>query len=76
MKPGDIIKLKGKTKHGKNRVREQGEFWGVIKLDIAKQYSIYSRGTLFVRLMSMDAKHWRNVACTNDINFDIIEEEN
>ena len=27
-----IIKLTGKTNHGKNRIREHGEFWEVLKL--------------------------------------------
>jgi hypothetical protein len=28
-----IIRLKGKTGHGKNRVRENGEFWEIITVD-------------------------------------------
>tara|TARA_R110000744_G_scaffold352748_1_gene458996 strand:+ start:152 stop:358 length:207 start_codon:yes stop_codon:yes gene_type:complete len=32
MKIGDKIKLKGKTGHGRNRIREQGEMWEVIGL--------------------------------------------
>lgn len=29
---GSTVKLRGITKHGKNRVREQGELWDVIGL--------------------------------------------
>ena len=32
MQPGDTVKLTGKTKHGKNRVREQGAVWIVVKV--------------------------------------------
>jgi hypothetical protein len=30
---GDIVRLSGKTRHGKNRVRENGEFARVITVD-------------------------------------------
>ena len=30
---GDIIKLSGKTRHGKNRIRENGDMWKVINTD-------------------------------------------
>tara|TARA_R110000851_G_scaffold23591_3_gene68951 strand:- start:1033 stop:1239 length:207 start_codon:yes stop_codon:yes gene_type:complete len=29
---GEIVKLKGRTGHGKNRIREQGELWEVLAL--------------------------------------------
>lgn len=32
MKVGDIVKLKGVSRHGKNRVREQGEFWHIVEI--------------------------------------------
>ena len=28
---GDIVKLQGRSRHGKNRVREQGDIWVVIE---------------------------------------------
>jgi hypothetical protein len=30
---GDAVRLTGKTRHGKNRVRENGKFWEVITVD-------------------------------------------
>ena len=30
---GDVVRLSGKTRHGKNRVRENGEFWEIITVD-------------------------------------------
>jgi hypothetical protein len=30
---GDIVKLFGKTRHGKNRIRENGDMWRVITVD-------------------------------------------
>ena len=30
---GDVVKLAGKNRHGKNRVRENGKFWEVITVD-------------------------------------------
>jgi len=30
---GDILRLKGKNRHGKNRVRENGDLWEVINVD-------------------------------------------
>ena len=30
---GDIVKLSGKTRHGKNRIRENGELWRVMTAD-------------------------------------------
>lgn len=32
MQTGKIVKLQGKTKHGKNRVNEHGKLWKVLPL--------------------------------------------
>jgi len=30
---GDAVRLTGKTRHGKNRIRENGDMWEVITID-------------------------------------------
>ena len=30
---GDAVRLSGKTRHGKNRIRENGDMWEVITID-------------------------------------------
>jgi len=71
MKSGDIVKLKGKTSHGKNRVREQGELWKVLNLSTALPHGPFPRGTPIVRLITLDGKHWRTVTKTKDEDFEM-----
>ena len=38
---GDAVRLSGKTRHGKNRIRENGDMWEVITID-GKESSVLS----------------------------------
>lgn len=70
MKAGTKVKLKGKTKHGKNRVREQGQTWIVVKVgtdlifaeDKKKEFAL-------LRAEDRPDMHWRWVALKEDANF-------
>ena len=70
MKAGDILILSGKTRHGKNRVREQGELWKVLKIKGALPHSSRPSGTPVAELETLDGKHWRIVSIKNDSDFD------
>ena len=79
-----FVKLKGKTRHGKNRVNQHGEWWKVVK----------SRGSgpnPWGKILP-DAFHLRSVDCPcntckkfgqdgrwsaqrNDVNFEIVEQK-
>ncbi len=77
MKAGTKVKLKGKTKHGKNRVREQGQVWIVVKVgtdlifaeDKKKEFAL-------LRAERRPDMHWRWVALKEDANFtmEVVEE--
>ena len=77
MKVGTKVKLKGKTKHGKNRVREQGHTWRVVKIrsglalaeDRDKEFAL-------LRAEIRPDEHWRWVALKDDKNFtmEVVEE--
>ena len=71
MKIGDRVKLTGLTKHGKNRVREQGDLWTVTALSVAHKSSFAPIGSdiALLRADSDPAKHWRWVEVKNDKNF-------
>lgn len=72
MQPGDTVKLTGKTKHGKNRVREQGAVWIVVKVksgmlfceDKEKEFAL-------LRKEDNPGEFWRWVALKEDKNFSV-----
>jgi len=70
MKVDDILILTGKTKHGKNRVREQGALWKVIKITTGLPHSAFPPGAPVAHLETLDGKHWRWVSIPEDANFD------
>tara|TARA_R110000824_G_scaffold78951_6_gene199029 strand:- start:8262 stop:8510 length:249 start_codon:yes stop_codon:yes gene_type:complete len=75
MNVGDVITLSGKTKHGKNRIREQGAAWKVIQLRTARRHGAFPEGTpmALLRALSDPSKHWRWIRQTGDLNFNITE---
>ena len=76
MNVGDTLKLSGRTKHGKNRVREQGAKWTVIELrTVASNYGAFPMGTDIALLASVeDPKEcWRWIRQKNDKNFQVDE---
>ena len=77
MKQGDKVKLMGKTKHGKNRVREQGHTWVVVKVGSGMVFA-EDKNKEFA-LLSAESRpddHWRWVALKEDKNFtmEVVEE--
>lgn len=70
MKAGDKVKLVGKTKHGKNRVREQGHDWVVVKTSNNLVFA-EDRKQEFALLRAKERphEHWRWIAVQNDKNF-------
>ena len=71
MKVGDKVKLTGLTKHGKNRVREQGDMWTVTAMSVAHRSSFAPIGSsiALLRADSDPIKFWRWVEVKNDKNF-------
>lgn len=48
-----IIKLKGITQKGKNRIREHGELWEVLACPVKPEIN-----KLFIRSLLTDEKRW------------------
>ena len=77
MHVGDVLTLTGRTKHGKNRVREQGALWVVSELHVAQRHGVHPEGTPLALLRAIDNdKHWRSIRQTNDLNFMVEETKN
>ena len=65
---GDTVKLTGKTRHGKNRVREQGSAWTVVGVVDSPPWFPSPSG----RVLRLEAAgHWRMVSTFGDKNFDV-----
>ena len=69
MKVGDILILSGKTRHGKNRVREQGELWKVSMIKGALPGTCFPPGAEIAELVTLDNKHWRIISVNGDSDF-------
>ena len=65
-----IIRLKGKTNHGKNRVREQGEIWEIIRLNPTVGFKTKAPGP-FMLLQATTSINMRWVSTVNDDNFSV-----
>jgi len=70
VKTGDILVLTGKSRHGKNRVREQGALWKVLRIKGAMPHGRFPAGTEIAELETLDGKHWRIVSVSGDADFD------
>lgn len=58
-----VLQLAGKTKHGKNRIREQGSLWIIISQDADR-----------IELESLqDPTKWRFIDRVEDPNFEIVQ---
>lgn len=76
MNVGDTLTLSGKSKHGKNRVNEQGAKWTVVRLKtVEHRFSAFPIGTpiMLLAAVSDPTKHWRWIRQQNDVNFNIEE---
>ena len=72
MKRGDKVKLTGKTKHGKNRVREQGAEWIVVKVESGVLFSDDKKKEFaLLRKEDNPGEFWRWVALIDDKNFSV-----
>jgi len=66
LRKGDTVTLIGKTRHGKNRVREQGSLWTVTGESASPHWFPSPSG----RVLHLEAGgHWRMVATSGDKNF-------
>jgi hypothetical protein len=70
MEVSNKVKLTGITGHGKNRVREQGEVWEVIRLNPTVGFKTKAPGP-FMLLQSTKGIHMRWVSTVNDDNFSV-----
>ena len=69
---GNLMKLSGKTRHGKNRIRENGEMWRVIQVD-GQDSSIMST-KVCVRPLDLERReNWRWVDLPSDEHMEIVE---
>ena len=69
---GDIIKLSGKSRHGKNRIRENGDLWEVTNLD-GQDSSILSTKACVVPIKESRRSEWRWLDLPSDEHMEIIE---
>ena len=73
---GDVVRLSGKTRHGKNRVRENGEFWEIITVD-GGESSILSTKICVVPMVEERRDNWRWLDVPEDehMEFEIIDND-
>ena len=70
MEVGNKVKLTGITRHGKNRVREQGEVWELIRLNPTVSFKTKAPGP-FMLLQATKSINMRWVSTVNDDNFSV-----
>ena len=67
---GDVVKLSGKTRHGKNRIRENGDMWRVITVDGA--YSSILSTKICVRPLDLERReNWRWIDLPEDDHMEV-----
>ena len=74
MQVGDKVKLAGRTKHGKNRVNEQGDLWTVAEITVIEHDSSFAQRGTKLALLNSDRdplKWWRWIRVENDVNFKV-----
>ena len=67
MHVGDLVRLSGVSRHGKNRIRENGDMWRVLNV---KDNSICVRPVLLER-----KENWRWVYLSNDEHMEIVSSD-
>ncbi len=72
MKVGNKIKLAGVTRHGKNRIRENGAMWEVIRVD-GGDSSILPTKVCVVPCEESRRENWRWVDVVDDQHMEIVE---
>ena len=69
---GNLMRLAGKTRHGKNRVRENGDMWRVITVDGGDSSILTTK--VCVRPMNLERRdEWRWIDLPSDEHMEIIE---
>ena len=69
---GNHLRLVGKTRHGKNRIRENGDMWEVTNLDV-QDSSILSTKACVIPLREDRRAEWRWLDLPSDEHMYIIE---
>ena len=69
---GDAVRLSGKTRHGKNRIRENGDLWEVTNLD-GQDSSILSTKACVVPIKESRRSEWRWLDLPSDEHMEIVE---
>ena len=67
---GDAVRLSGKTRHGKNRIRENGDMWEVITTD-GKESSVLSTKICVVPMAEGRRENWRWLDLPEDEHMEI-----
>ena len=67
---GDNLRLAGKTRHGKNRIRENGDLWEVTNLD-GQDSSILSTKACVVPIKESRRSEWRWLDLPSDEHLEI-----
>jgi len=70
MQVGKKVRLTGITQHGKNRVREQGDTWEVIRMNPTVAFKTKAPGP-FMLLQATQSINMRWVSTINDDNFSV-----
>ena len=69
---GDLIRLSGKTRHGKNRIRENGDMWRVINVDGAESSLLVTK-ICVIPLDVSRRSEWRWIDLPEDRDMEIVE---
>ena len=69
---GNLMRLAGKTRHGKNRIRENGDMWRVISVDGSDSSILTTK--VCVRPMDLERRdEWRWIDLPEDRDMEIVE---
>ena len=72
IRKNELLKLAGKSQKGKNRIREQGELWELIKQVDRVQFSNQAGPWLLIQSKS-NSKHERWIHAETDTDFSIVQ---
>ena len=69
---GDAVRLSGITRHGKNRIRENGDMWRVINVDGAESSLLVTK-ICVIPLDVSRRSEWRWIDLPEDRDMEIVE---
>jgi len=70
---GDFVRLKGKTRKGKNRINQHGDVWEVIDEQLTKILLQSLEKTFKDTPGRVAEKDWRWISATEDRDFEVVE---